>query len=133
MNSDIVKLFKLILERNVLAFERSRKRSKYHRLREKLCDSKFYHDHSILLKTAKAKADLLEASAKLAAFTKRNRQFRSYAKSKYLTRQKTDASNHIVGISLTIEGERHVFAIKDVEKRLQEAEIEQILLGLPQI
>lgn len=128
MNNEIIKLFKLIQERNVLAFDRSRKRSKAGRLRDKVSKT-----NSFLREYSVASTSYKNACKKLAAFTKKHRKFRNYAKSKYLTRQKTDASNHIVGMSLTLDGQRHVFSIKEIEKQIQEAEIEQILLGLPQI
>jgi hypothetical protein len=132
VNSEIIKLFKLIQERNILAFDRSRKRSKASRLRDK-----FKKTDSLSKELIKefnlAFTGYKNACKKLAAFTKKHRKFRNYAKSKYLTRQKTDASNHIVGMSLTLDGQRHVFSIKDIEKQIQEAEIEQILLGVPQI
>ncbi len=132
MNSDAIRLFKLIQERNALAFDRSRKRSKAGRLRDK-----FKKTDSLSKELIKefnlAFTGYKNACKKLATFTKKHRKFRNYAKSKYLTRQKTDASNHIVGISLMLDGQRNFFSIKAIETCLQEVEIEQILLGLPQI
>lgn len=129
MNDEIIKLFSQLQKRNSLAKDRSRKRARFARKRAKL-DGQPPKEDSVGESYIKSMNDYAKSCAKLARFTSKNSKFRTYIRKKYSTRQINDGSNHVVGISLVFNGEkRRFFSIEDIERYLQEHEIEQILLG----
>jgi hypothetical protein len=61
-------------------------------------------------------------------FTKANSKFRSKMISKYKTSGAIDGSNHIVTLSVTIDGNRRMLDIAEMKKMVEDREIENILL-----
>ena len=142
VNDEILELFRLIKERNILARARFNKRQRKHYL-SKLIDKKLTNrltgKH---LKTPitelnkalkKATIEYIAAVKELSAFTKKNRSTRSDLQKKYKTKQANSASNTVEGVSLEFFGSRLVFRVEQINKILLENELNDILLGLPQI
>lgn len=134
MNSEILKLFRLIVERNRLARIRSIKRSKLNRLKNCLSHKKTMKSsspqkvESYKSQFVSALAEYKSSCKELKAFTDANVLFRREMSKKYKTRQRTDASNHIAHISLEIDGSRELFSFDGILKIVTDEDINNILL-----
>jgi hypothetical protein len=134
MNSDILKLFRLIIERNRLAKIRSAKRSKVNRLKNCLMHKKTRR-YSSKQKIESYKSQFCSAldeynlsCEQLKSFTDANVTFRRYMSKKYKTKQFTDASNHVTKISLNVGDTRELFFFENILKIITDEEINNILL-----
>lgn len=136
-DNDIYNLLSLIVERNKLARIRSSKRGKLHRLKQSR--RKTIRNHmsakAIDKLLAIAYSEYLQSCNNLAVFTKNNREFRSKMRKKYDTIQKNDGSNEVAYIKLKPNNSSDyvIFFKKDFEAIVIENEVNDILLGLPQI
>jgi hypothetical protein len=136
-DDDIYSLLSMLVERNKLARIRSSARAKLHRLKKKRtnllrCGMKVNEiDRAIIPATEQ----YLSSCRNLATFTKNNSAFRRDMRKKYLTRQRNSASIEVESIALRPVGwDRDAFFCKkDFETIVLENELNDILLGLPQI
>jgi hypothetical protein len=142
INDEILDLFRLIKDRNVLARDRFNKRQRLQYL-NKLLDKKLKNTikgkHALTpVKTLReqvelARIDYTLARQELANFTKETRGLRSELQKKFKTKQRKTASNTVGGISIEFLGSNFYFSSSDMSKIILETEINDILLGLPQI
>jgi hypothetical protein len=142
INDDILDLFRLIKERNILARDRFNKRQKVCYL-TKIIDKKLNntisgkHLKTPLYKLRKdvstANAEYTLARKELAKFTKENRPLRLELQRKFKTKQRKTACNTVEAVTIEFLGQRFRFGVSEMDRIVLETEINDILLGLPQI
>ena len=142
VNDEILDLFRLIQQRNVLAKIRFNKRQRLQymsKILNKKIGNRLAGKHLLtpldkLIKDIKlVKAEYDAARKELASFTKDNRDLRLSLQKKYKTKQAKNAANSINGVLIEFLGSKLTFTIDDINRIVLETEIEDILLGLPQI
>lgn len=142
INDDMLDLFRLIRERNVLARDRFNKRQKVQYL-TKILDSKLKNTvtgkhRKTPVETLRedirlANTDYLIARDELAKFTKENRHLRLELQRKFKTKQRKTASNTVEAVTIEFLGHTFGFGLSEMDRIILEIEINDILLGLPQI
>lgn len=140
MNNEIIKLFKMIVQRNKLAKVRTSARLKLYRSRryveyalrhtgaKKLSDSDF---KDRLYKMLELADKYKQSCSELAKFTAETSKFRKYMQGKYKTKQQMCANNCVKSIYLDTEDGLHIFRISDIVEEVMNDEINGILLDAP--
>lgn len=138
VNDEILDLFRLIQQRNVLAKIRFNKRQRLQYM-SKILNKKIKGKlvpaplGKLIKEIELAKAEYDTARKQLASFTKENRDLRLSLQKKYKTKQAKSASNSINGVLIEFLGSKLTFTIDDINRIILETEIDDILLGLPQV
>jgi hypothetical protein len=142
VNDEILDLFRLVQQRNVLARTRFNKRQRFQylcKILDKKLNNRLIGKH-LLTPVNKLKKDVEFARSEysiarkeLASFTKENRHLRLSLQKKYKTKQCKTACNTVSGVFIEFLGSKLMFSISDINRIVLETEIDDILLGLPQI
>lgn len=139
VNDEILELFRLIRDRNILAKERYSKRRRRDYISKILDHKKTNRLTGKHLRTPLSKLrqdldaasrDYVAARKELSAFTKQNRSIRQDLRRKYKTKQFNSPNNTVKGITIDVLGSKITFRLDDIDRILTDAELNDILLGI---